>query len=126
MNKKVFYRIKEASQLVDVPSYVLRYWESEFPQLKPRKDKGGQRTYTQKDIEKILQIKDLLYVQGYKMEAAREILTGTGKKKRSLSDSHVEHSDLSVTMDKHDKLKKDCKKQVQLIKKQLQQILQDL
>jgi len=55
--EKLFYKIGEASRLVGVETYVLRYWESEFPFLNPRKSKSGQRTYTKKDVDLLLLIK---------------------------------------------------------------------
>lgn len=55
-------------------AYVLRYWETEFPELAPRKSKGGQRVYEQKDIDKILQIKKMLYEEGLTIAGARKRL----------------------------------------------------
>lgn len=62
---KLFFKIGEISSIADIESYVLRYWESEFPFLKPRKNKAGQRVYTRKDLEIVLQIKNLLYKEKY-------------------------------------------------------------
>ena len=64
--------------MIDVPAHVLRYWESEFPQLKPNKGSGGQRLYRQQDIELIRDIKSLLYDRGYTIEGARKTLTHGG------------------------------------------------
>lgn len=61
--------------------YVLRYWESEFPSLKPRKNKSGQRVYIKKDLEQVLLIKDLLYEEKYTIEGVRKRLGGEGLKK---------------------------------------------
>ncbi len=72
--KKLYHSIKEASKLVGVEQYVLRYWESEFPQLKPKRTKGGNRSYTSKDIKLLLLIKKLLYEDGYTIEGARKKL----------------------------------------------------
>ena len=63
--KKLYYSIGEVSEMTDLKSYVLRYWETEFSQLKPPKNRAGNRTYRQKDIEVILNIKDLLYKKKY-------------------------------------------------------------
>ncbi|MEW6116312.1 MAG: MerR family transcriptional regulator [Nitrospirota bacterium] len=69
--EKLFYKIGEVSKLVGVESYVLRYWETEFPFLKPRKSKSGQRIYTKADIDLILQIKKLLYEEKYTIDGVR-------------------------------------------------------
>jgi len=74
--EKLFYKIGEASRLVGVESYVLRYWESEFPFLSPRKSKSGQRIYTKKDIDLLLLIKRLLYEERYTIDGVRKKLGG--------------------------------------------------
>src|SRR5580698_9037365 len=71
---KLFFRIGEVSQLVGVEAYVLRYWESEFPGLSPRKSSSGQRMFRRKDVELLLRIKDLLYGQKFTIEGARKAL----------------------------------------------------
>jgi DNA-binding transcriptional MerR regulator len=74
--EKLFYKIGEASRLVCVETYVLRYWESEFPFLNPRKSKSGQRTYTKKDVDLLLLIKRLLYEERYTIDGVRKKLGG--------------------------------------------------
>src|SRR4030067_120582 len=69
---KLFYKIGEVSRIVGVEPYVLRYWETEFPFLKPRKNKSGQRVYVKKDLELILEIKRLLYQERYTIEGVRK------------------------------------------------------
>jgi len=69
---KLFYKIGEVSRIADIEPYVLRYWETEFPFLKPRKNKSGQRVYVKKDLELILQIKRLLYRERYTIEGVRK------------------------------------------------------
>lgn len=71
---KLFFRIGEVSQLVGVEAYVLRYWESEFPGLSPRKSSSGQRMFRRRDVELLLRIKDLLYSQKFTIEGARKAL----------------------------------------------------
>lgn len=68
---KLFYKIGEVSKIADVEPYVLRYWETEFPFLKPRKNKSGQRVYIKKDLDLVLQIKRLLYEERYTIEGVR-------------------------------------------------------
>lgn len=71
---KLFFRIGEVSQIVGVEAYVLRYWESEFPGLSPRKSSTGQRMFRRKDVELLLRIKHLLYSQKFTIEGARKAL----------------------------------------------------
>jgi DNA-binding transcriptional MerR regulator len=71
---KLFFRIGEVSQIVGVEAYVLRYWESEFPGLSPRKSSTGQRMFRRKDVELLLRIKHLLYGQKFTIEGARKAL----------------------------------------------------
>jgi len=72
--KKLYYSIGEVSELTKLKSYVLRYWETEFSQLKPPKNRAGNRTYRQKDIDIILDIKDLLYNKKFTIEGARTMI----------------------------------------------------
>jgi DNA-binding transcriptional MerR regulator len=71
---KLFYKIGEVSAITGLESYVLRYWETEFPILHPRKSRGGQRVYLKKDVETILRIKEMLYDEGYTIAGARKVL----------------------------------------------------
>ena len=73
--KKLYYSIGEVSKLVGLKSYVLRYWETEFKQLTPPKNRAGNRTYRQKDIDLILKIKDLLHVKKFTIEGARSVIS---------------------------------------------------
>ena len=75
--EKIFFKIGEVCELVGVQAHVLRYWETEFPMLSPKKNKSGQRTYRRKDVEIALRIKDLLY---------EDLFTIAGAKKRLQSD----------------------------------------
>jgi len=78
---KLYFRIGEVSRLCDIPSYVLRFWESEFPQLKPHKGGTGQRLYRRRDVETAIQIKTLLYDEGYTIPGARQVLRSVMKHK---------------------------------------------
>src|ERR1019366_10657527 len=71
---KLVFRIGEVSELVGVEPYVLRYWESEFPALAPKKSSSGQRMFRRKDVELLLRIKHLLYDQKFTIEGARQSL----------------------------------------------------
>ena len=71
---KPFLKIGEVAKLLEVKPHVLRYWESEFPSLKPRKNPSGQRIYAKADIEAIVEIKNLLYNQRYTISGAKKML----------------------------------------------------
>jgi DNA-binding transcriptional MerR regulator len=77
-SNKLFFRIGEVSRLSGLEPYVLRYWESEFPQLRPNKGKSGQRLYNKKELDTVLQIKQLLYKEGYTISGARKKMNGKG------------------------------------------------
>src|ERR1700678_4399127 len=70
---KLYFRIGDVAKLCDVPAYVLRFWETEFPQLKPNKGGTGQRLYRKREVEMALRIKSLLYDQGYTIPGARQV-----------------------------------------------------
>lgn len=72
--EKLYFRIGEVSTLCKLPAYVLRFWETEFPQLKPVKSSTGQRMYRRKDVETLLRIKGLLYEEGFTIAGARQQL----------------------------------------------------
>jgi|KBSMisStandDraft_5_1062788.scaffolds.fasta_scaffold07884_5 DNA-binding transcriptional MerR regulator len=72
--EKLYFRIGEVSRLCQLPAYVLRFWETEFPQLKPIKSSTGQRMYRRKDVESVLRIKQLLYQEGFTIPGARQHL----------------------------------------------------
>src|SRR5436853_1621470 len=71
---KKLYKIGEVCRIADVQPYVLRYWETEFPALAPNKSGGGQRLYTQREIDIILRIKQLLYSEGFTIAGAKKKL----------------------------------------------------
>ena len=71
---KLYFRIGEVARLCDVPAYVLRFWEGEFPQLKPNKGGTGQRLFRRRDVEMAMRIKRLLYDEGYTIPGARQLL----------------------------------------------------
>lgn len=71
---KLFYKIGEVCEITDTQPYVLRFWESEFPQLAPKKNRSGQRVYKKKDIDTVLRIKQLLYEEEYTIAGARKKL----------------------------------------------------
>ena len=80
---KLYFRIGEVSRLCGLPSYVLRFWETEFTQLKPSKSGTGQRMYRKVDVENVLRVKKLLYDQGFTIAGARQQLRAETKRKQS-------------------------------------------
>jgi DNA-binding transcriptional MerR regulator len=83
--EKLFYKIGEISDIADIEPHVLRYWESEFPFLRPRKNKTGQRVYTRKELELVLQIKNLLYKEKYTIAGVRRKFGDNTLRKNSVS-----------------------------------------
>ncbi len=109
---KLFYKIGEVSKIAGIEPYVLRYWESEFQFLKPRKSKSGQRIYVKKDLSLIFQIRDLLYQERYTIEGVRKRL-GDGSMNRKL---HASQKEVPST----------SKSSIENIKQRLREILQQL
>ncbi len=116
--KKLYYSISEVSKITDLEQYVLRYWETEFDQLKPAKNLAGNRIYTNKDIKLILHIKKLLRDEKYTIEGAKkllksynvkeeeQILTGTDDAKPKASFIHTKN-ELSLFNSEEDKQSED-------------------
>lgn len=84
MAKKLYYKIGEACKKLDIQPYVLRYWETEFPALSPDKSKSGQRVYSDRDLEVIGRIKELLYEEGFTIAGAKKKLDGELKSGKPL------------------------------------------
>src|SRR5246127_5964973 len=76
---KLYFRIGEIASLCRLPAYVLRFWETEFPQLRPVKSSTGQRMYRRRDVESVVRIKRLLYEDGFTIAGARQHLRDEGK-----------------------------------------------
>ena len=79
---KIYFKIGEVSRIIGVEPYVLRYWETEFKLLKPGKAPSRHRLYKKKDVELLLEIKRLLYAEGYTIEGARKKLKENKKENR--------------------------------------------
>ena len=78
---KLYFRIGDVALLCQVPAYVLRFWETEFSQLRPNKGGTGQRLYRKRDVEMALRIKSLLYDQGYTIPGARQVFKNEAKER---------------------------------------------
>ncbi len=79
---KLYFRIGEVARLLDLETYVLRFWETEFPQAKPSKSSTGQRMYRRREVETLVRIKDLLYNQGFTIAGARQHMKAEVKAKQ--------------------------------------------
>ena len=79
---RLFFRIGDVAELAGIGTHVLRFWEAEFPRLSPKKTSTGQRQYRRKDVEAVLEIKRLLYDDGYTIAGARKVLRQKVKDKR--------------------------------------------
>lgn len=86
VDEKLYYSISEVARMTGLEPYVLRFWEKEFPTLRPKKNRGGTRYYQKHDIELVNQIRQLLYVENYTIAGARKVLrqTEATPEKRSL------------------------------------------
>jgi DNA-binding transcriptional MerR regulator len=80
---RLFFRIGDVADLAGLEAYVLRYWETEFPVLKPKKTSNGQRQYRRKDVEVVLEIKRLLYDEGYTIAGARKALKDKSRTRKT-------------------------------------------
>lgn len=83
---KLYFRIGEVARLCAVEPYVLRFWESEFAQLRPNKSGTGQRLYRKRDVEMALRIKRLLYDEGYTIAGARQVVQAESRNKANQSE----------------------------------------
>ncbi len=88
--EKLFYKIGEVSSIAEVEPYVLRYWETEFTFLNPRKNKSGQRVYSRKNLDLILQIKRLLYQEKYTIAGVKKKFSESPGKQQTVSIETVE------------------------------------
>jgi DNA-binding transcriptional MerR regulator len=108
---KLYFRIGEVSKLCDLPAYVLRFWESEFPQLKPHKGGTGQRLYRRRDVEMVLRIKSLLYDEGYTIPGARQVFK-----------AELRHKEPQLSLDIKDAATPATSKQLRKLQKELRDL----
>ena len=103
--KKLYYSISEVSKITDIEQYVLRYWETEFEQLNPQKNRAGNRIYTNKNIRLILYIKELLREKKYTIEGAKKILEDYEQNKKPIIELKEKKSnpEQEVTLNQEDK-----------------------
>ncbi|MCX8068875.1 MAG: MerR family transcriptional regulator [Thermodesulfovibrionales bacterium] len=91
--EKLFYKIGEVSKIVGLQTHIIRYWESVFPLIKPKKSKSGQRVYTQKEIDLLLYIKKLQKEEGYKIEGIKKKINEKVSDTKA-SDTHKEITEI--------------------------------
>lgn len=96
--EKLFYRIGDVSEITGIKPHVLRYWESEFSGLHPRKNRAGQRIYERRDVELVLEIKKLLYDQRYTISGAQKFLVRRVKQTAKKSSRAIEAADISQAL----------------------------
>ncbi len=106
---KLYFKIGEVAKLADVPPHVLRYWESEFPGIRPKRANSQQRLYRYLDVELILKIKDLLHGQGYTIAGARKLLETGADEEQIQQEENRPATDGQV-------------QRLQIIKKELQEL----
>ena len=125
--KKLYYSISEVSKITDIEQYVLRYWETEFEQLTPQKNRAGNRIYTNKDIRLILYIKDLLRGKKYTIEGAKKILEDYEQEKKPVIDVKEKkiQNNVSVTVEV-EKASNSIKEDLEEIKIFLEELLKKL
>jgi DNA-binding transcriptional MerR regulator len=117
--KKLYYSISEVSKLTGIEQYILRYWETEFEQLKPQKNRAGNRIYTNKDIQLILYIKNLLRERKYTIEGAKKILENYSSEK--LVEEQPSETTPEVEQSKVEEINPGSKEK-QVLKKDLEEI----
>lgn len=86
---KLYFRIGDVAKLCGVEAYVLRFWETEFPQLKPNKSGTGQRLYRRRDVELALKIKQLLYADGYTIAGARQVFAAESRESKKVAQTEL-------------------------------------
>ena len=97
-SEKLYYRIGEVEQITEVPAYVLRYWESEFKLLRPKKNPAGQRLYRPRDLELVQRIKALLYDERLTLEGAKKRLLFESRKTNQQLDLGLRETSYADTL----------------------------
>lgn len=108
--EKIFFKIGEVCDIVDVQAHVLRYWETEFPMLSPQKNRSGQRTYRRRDVEMALRIKELLYDDLYTIAGAKKRLQSEMRDTNRLKivkTEPIEQDDFITSIDEFDSMENE-------------------
>jgi len=100
---KLYFRIGEVSKIAELPTYVLRFWETEFSKINPKRTDSGRRLYTKRDIEQILEVKHLLYEKKFTIKGARQYLKASSRNRspanRFLDDLRAELKSMKNLLD---------------------------
>jgi len=110
---KLYFKIGEVAKMAEVPTHVLRYWESEFTEIKPKRANSKQRLYRRQDVEVILKVKTLLHEQGYTIAGARKFVS-SGEDIKQPSPAPIVHNKLG---DKLSSIKQELKELQSLLSK---------
>lgn len=113
---RLFFRIGDVAELAGLEAYVLRYWETEFPVLKPKKTSNGQRQYRRKDVEVVLEIKRLLYDEGYTIAGARKALKDKSRARKARAVAPKREAQGALFAD-------PSQETIEMIKKELRELL---
>jgi DNA-binding transcriptional MerR regulator len=116
---KIYFKIGEVSEILDLQAHVLRYWESEFDSVRPTKSKSGQRLYRRRDVEILALVQDLLYRQKFTIKGARQYLKSKGVGKALEEKATREQSDHSLFL-------KDVGKKLDMLAKRTDRLLEKL
>tara|TARA_Y100000590_G_scaffold456702_1_gene607804 strand:+ start:120 stop:497 length:378 start_codon:yes stop_codon:yes gene_type:complete len=115
--KKLYYSISEVSEITGLKQYVLRYWETEFSQLKPNKNRAGNRTYKSHDVDLILKIKSLLYDRKFTIKGAKQHLKSLSENEnQAISDTKVVKMVQSVDIKTLKRLRADLSSLIDILK----------
>lgn len=118
---KLYFRIGDVAKLCGVEAYVLRFWESEFPQLKPNKSGTGQRLYRKRDVELALRIKHLLYADGYTIAGARQVFAAESRESKKATQSELPLKRINGQNPAQNQM--SAEKQLQKLRSELREIL---
>jgi len=113
---KLYFRIGEVSKLTGIKQYVLRFWESEFPNLGPKKSGTGHRLYRRKDVELVLEIKHLLYEKRYTIEGARKWLENRRKPQPAPKAPKKAQASLFTPPQAIDEIRKELKEILEILR----------
>ena len=114
---KLYYSISEVAKIAGVKAHVLRYWETEFSTLRPKKTRNGSRRYRKSDIEEILAIKNLLYDEGFKIAGARKVRLEARRKNKEEGTQAAPQLDLGFGA-------ADQGQRMELVKSELREVLE--
>ena len=112
MSEKTYFTMAEVSRKAQVPEYTIRYWERKFRLLRPLRLASGHRRYTRTDIDTLLRIKDLVFINGYSLDGARKALAAKKRQKKAAT------AGAATAAAKHDRLE-DVRKELRELIKEL-------